>query len=113
MQIDSTSVAVGQQVSNIGALLIGAGAAVATKFVKVGATWTEKQLGGADQAVTKALGPVWPVVAGALAIGLPLAGNALGVTDLPSAAVIANAPLSGLLAVVLRETFKRVFPGGR
>lgn len=110
MQVDTTVVgAVGQAVGGLGTLVIGTLSAAATQAVKVGARWVESQAGIADRKVTGAFGPLWPVVAGALAIGLPLAGNALHITDLPSAAVVASAPLSAVVAVVLREVGKRIF----
>lgn len=70
-------------------------------------TALDKVLDTADGAIRQKLGPALPIVAAALAVAIPLVGNALGLTDLPTATIVANSPLSALIGVVLREAGRK------
>lgn len=95
-------------VSPVATILIGAAATAVTGLVKLGLSTTDKELRPVDQAITKGLGPVWPLVTAGLAAALPLISNATGITDLPTAAVIAASPASAFAGIVIRESVKKL-----
>lgn len=63
----------------------------------------------ADVAIAPILKPIQPVFVTGLALALPLLSNALHLTAIPDAQVIAAAPVAGLIGVVAREVAVRVF----
>lgn len=90
-------------------LLIGLGATLATGLVRGVATKADEKLGSVDQKITKAIGPVLPVIATGFAAVLPMISNALGLSQVPDAAVLVNAPASAVVGIVLREAFTKIF----
>lgn len=86
-----------------GAAVIGALAATATGIVKRGAMAVDKLAGNEDQKIKNLAGPVLPIVATLMGVILPVVGNSLHITNLPSADVIASAPLSAVLGVAMKE----------
>lgn len=90
-----------------GSVLIGLGAAFGTKLIAGAGSWVDRQLGSVDDAIRKGIGPALPVVATAWAIGLPILANKLGITNLPSADILANAPVSAIAGIALREAGRR------
>ena len=61
-----------------------------------------------DSKIGDFIKPVQPAIVFGLSIGLPLLGNAIGITDIPDATVFANAPTATLVAITAREIFKRL-----
>lgn len=51
--------------------------------------------------------PAQPLLVALASVGLPLLGNAIGLSDVPSADVFTSAPTSTLLTVVAREGWRR------
>lgn len=92
-----------------GTALIGLGATLLTGLVRKLAGRADAALGSVDQKLTKAIGPALPIVATGLAALLPALSNAIGLTEVPDTAVIANAPASAITAIVLREAFTKIF----
>lgn len=90
-------------------LLIGLGASLATGVVRKVATKADAALGSVDAKITKAIGPVLPIVATGFAAVLPLVANAIGLTNVPDAAAILNAPASAVVGIALREAFTKIF----
>lgn len=70
----------------------------------------KKWTGALDTKVGHAIKPVQPVLVGALAVALPFLSNAIGITDLPPADVIAAAPSAAIVGVTAREIFRRLVP---
>jgi hypothetical protein len=60
-----------------------------------------------DGKIGAVIKPFQPVVVGVLAGVLPAIGNAIGITDIPSAQAVADAPTSAVAAIVIRECFSR------
>lgn len=84
-------------------LMVAAG--IASSFL-LGAF--KKVTGALDTAIGTAIKPLQPVLILGLTIALPMLGAALHLADVPSATVIATAPASTLLAIVLREIARRL-----
>lgn len=61
-----------------------------------------------DARLTAVLKPFAPALVTGLSIGLPLLGNAVGLSDLPPADVVANAPVSAVAGIVGRELAVRL-----
>lgn len=96
-------------------LLIGLGATLLTGVVRKVATKADAAIGSVDQRITKAIGPVLPVVATGAAVLIPILSNAIGLSQVPDASVFLNAPASAIVGIVIREAFtkilgKRQFP---
>lgn len=108
------TVTVGHVVSGtvgpVATAVIGVLASGATGLVRSGTKWLDGKLGTADTGFTHALGPVWPVVVLGLSAALPMISNVIGVSHLPTAAVIEAAPVSALVGIVVREGLRRLFP---
>lgn len=96
-------------VASTATLLIGLGATIATGLVRKGATKVDAALGTVDQRITKAIGPILPIVATGFSALLPMISNAIGLTQIPDAAVILNAPASAIVGIALREAFTKIF----
>jgi hypothetical protein len=71
---------------------------------------TKKLTGAADKVAFQAVKPFQPIIVAALSVALPLAANALGITNIPDAAVFASAPASSLLAIAARELALKLTP---
>lgn len=80
-------------------LLLGAG--------KKAADSAARAVTGVDAKVSKFIGPAYPLVTFGLAYLLPKLGNAVGVTDVPDASVMAAAPVATLIGITAREVFRR------
>lgn len=100
----------GGPVSGLGTVLIGLGAALATAGVRHVGTRADRALGHLDHKITGAIGPGLPFVAAGLAALLPLLSNAVGLSAVPSADAIANAPTSAIVGIAARELMVRLFP---
>jgi len=90
-----------------GTILVGAGAALGTAAVRGLGGKIDQWTGNLDGQVRKAIGPALPAVATVLSALLPLAGNAIGITDLPPADVVAAAPTAAVSGIILRELSRR------
>lgn len=108
MQVDSTVVTgAGEAVGAIGTVLIGAGAAAATGLLKHVAGSVSDATAGADKAVHNLFKPVLPAVVLGLSMAIPVLANAIGLTDIPSAEIVATAPVSTVAGIALREALRR------
>ncbi len=90
-------------------LLVGLGATLLTGVVRKIATKADAAVGSIDKKITHAIGPALPVVATGFAVILPLLSNAIGLSQVPDASVILNAPASAIVGIVLREAFTKIF----
>ena len=90
-------------------LLVGLGATLATGLVRKVATKADNAIGSVDQKITHAIGPALPIVATGFAALLPFLSNAIGLSQIPDASVILNAPASAIVGIVLREAFTKIF----
>lgn len=91
-----------------GTILVGTAAALGTAGIRALGGLVDRKAGNLDNQFRKAIGPGLPVVATVLSAVLPLAGNAIGITDLPPADVVASAPLAAISGIVLRELGRRL-----
>ena len=81
-------------------------AGIASTFILGG---VKKYTGLADTAAWKVVKPVQPLVVGAISLlAYPLIARATGVTDLPPAEIVAQAPTASLVGVLARELFRKV-----
>jgi hypothetical protein len=112
-QADSTGsvpIGVGPVLSGTTAL-IGILASLATGLVTKGAKGLDTKLGTVDASIRKGIGPVLPVVTMGLSILIPIVGKAIGVSNLPTADVIAQAPTAAIIGIAGREAFRKwIFP---
>jgi hypothetical protein len=70
----------------------------------------KKYTGLLDTAAGVILKPIQPLIVLGLTAVLPLAVGVFHLHDIPSATVIASAPVSAILAIVLREIAVRLKP---
>lgn len=110
MQDTTTVQVVTDTVGPVATVLIGAASSLATGAVRAGTQWVDDKLTVVNGKVTRSLGPVWPIVVTGFSMALPLLGNALHLTDLPTAQVIATAPVSAIIGIALREAFRHLVP---
>jgi len=94
-----------EQIPTAGEALIGVAAALLGGGLKFGASWLDGKVGSVDRSISKALkGPVMPaVVLPGLSVLLPMAAGALGISDVPTADVVASAPVATVIAIAARE----------
>lgn len=90
-------------------LLIGLGATLVTGAVRKVASKADDAIGSVDKKITKAIGPVLPIVATGAAALIPILSNAIGLSQVPDASVLVNAPASAIVGIVLREAFTKIF----
>lgn len=108
IQIDSISVLPpADSVNMIGAAVIGGLAALGSGLIAKGAGAVDTLIGSVDGKVRHVVGPALPLVTAAWAIALPAIGQAIGVTNLPPADVVATAPLAAVFGVTLREVARK------
>lgn len=88
-------------------IAIGLGASLLTGLVGKGVTALDKVAGNVDLKYRQRVGPLLPGIVAGLSIVLPWATSALGVTDVPPADAIANAPLSAIIGVAAREAVRK------
>lgn len=87
--------------------LIGVAAALATGIVGKLAAGLDNKLGTVDSSIRKGIGPVLPIVTTGLSILLPVIGKAIGITDLPTADIVASAPTAAIIGVASREALRK------
>ena len=88
-------------------VLIGFLASLATGLVTKGAKGLDAKLGTVDASIRKGIGPVLPVVTMGLSVLIPILGKAIGVSDLPTADVIAQAPTAAIIGIAGREAVRK------
>lgn len=88
-------------------LIIGAAAALGTKFVAGAASKLDSITGAVDAKIRNGVGPALPIVTTVLGAVLPIISNKVGITHLPDAAIVANAPLSAVVGIALREATRK------
>lgn len=88
-------------------ILIGAAAALGTKLVSGAASAVDRAAENVDGKIRNAIGPVLPLVTTVLGAILPTISNKIGVTNLPDAGIIVNAPLSAVAGIALREVIRK------
>lgn len=88
-------------------IAIGFAASLLTGVVGKGVTAVDKIAGNVDLSYRRKVGPVLPGVVAGLSIVLPMLANRIGLSDVPPADMIANAPVSAIIGITAREVVRK------
>jgi len=82
-------------------------AAIASPLVLGGIKAVTRNTGLWDRKIGAVIKPFQPYMVAGLSIALPLLGQVLGTTDMPTAEAVATAPSTALASIFIREVYSR------